>query len=189
MNWQSIKGWFDYQDWYSYLTDEAPPGAVLVEVGVWLGRSVCFLGEYARRENKGLKIFAVDSFAGGCDGLDVEARRMADDGKTLYDRFVENVGGCGLSGVITPVVGDSAGSADKFADGSCWSVFIDADHRSEFVTRDVRAWLPKVAPGGWLSGHDANRDSVMNPVYELLGKPNVELKSRGWVWAYRKPLV
>jgi len=33
-------------------------------------------------------------------------------------------------------------------------IFIDADHRYEFVNCDVNSWWPIVKPGGILSGHD-----------------------------------
>lgn len=33
-------------------------------------------------------------------------------------------------------------------------VFIDADHSYEGCLADIRAWLPKVKPGGWIGGHD-----------------------------------
>lgn len=37
-------------------------------------------------------------------------------------------------------------------------VFIDGDHSYEAVYTDIRAWLPKVKPGGWIGGHDYAND-------------------------------
>jgi predicted O-methyltransferase YrrM len=45
-------------------------------------------------------------------------------------------------------------SATRFKDASVDLVFIDADHSAEWVERDLRAWRPKVRPGGILAGHD-----------------------------------
>lgn len=49
----------------------------------------------------------------------------------------------------------TAPSAGFFEDGSLDFVFIDADHTQEGVSADIRAWLPKIRPGGALTGHDA----------------------------------
>lgn len=37
-------------------------------------------------------------------------------------------------------------------------VFLDGDHGYEAVSADIRAWWPKIAPGGWLGGHDYRTD-------------------------------
>lgn len=39
-------------------------------------------------------------------------------------------------------------------DSSLDFVFIDADHSYEGCKADIEAWLPKVKPGGFISGHD-----------------------------------
>jgi predicted O-methyltransferase YrrM len=39
-------------------------------------------------------------------------------------------------------------------DGSLDFVYIDADHRFDFVMRDVIEWSKKVRPGGIVAGHD-----------------------------------
>ena len=37
-------------------------------------------------------------------------------------------------------------------------VFIDADHSYEYAFADLLLWYPKVKTGGWLAGHDYNRN-------------------------------
>ena len=49
---------------------------------------------------------------------------------------------------------DSVKAAECVEDESLDFVFIDADHSYEGVSRDVKAWLPKVRPGGLMGGHD-----------------------------------
>jgi len=43
-----------------------------------------------------------------------------------------------------------------FPDASIAWVHLDARHDREHLLADIAAWLPKVAPGGWLSGDDYN---------------------------------
>lgn len=45
-------------------------------------------------------------------------------------------------------------AAQHIADESLDFVFIDADHSYEGCLADLRAWYPKVKPGGLFSGHD-----------------------------------
>ena len=53
---------------------------------------------------------------------------------------------------IWRMTGDEA--AERIEDGSLDFVYIDARHDYNSVKSDLRAWLPKIAPGGVISGHD-----------------------------------
>lgn len=54
----------------------------------------------------------------------------------------------------TIVHADSQAAADSVKDGNLQFVFVDADHTYEGVRADIKAWWPKVRPGGILCGHD-----------------------------------
>lgn len=41
-----------------------------------------------------------------------------------------------------------------FQDQELDFVYIDGDHSYDFVSKDIKAWWPKIKPGGILSGHD-----------------------------------
>lgn len=48
----------------------------------------------------------------------------------------------------------SLDAADRFADGSLRWVYIDTDHSYRTTRDELRAYAPKVEPGGLLAGHD-----------------------------------
>jgi hypothetical protein len=45
-------------------------------------------------------------------------------------------------------------AANDFTDESLDFVYIDANHNYDHVLADIKSWLPKVKPGGIVSGHD-----------------------------------
>jgi predicted O-methyltransferase YrrM len=81
---------------------------------------------------------------------------------------------------ITELRGISWEMADKVEDGSLDFVFIDADHEYESVIRDIKAWAPKVKPGGLVSGHDTHFPGVLKAINELI--PNWKPANVDHVW-------
>ena len=63
-------------------------------------------------------------------------------------------------------------------------VFIDAGHMYEEVKEDISLWLPKVKPGGVISGHDYSNKwpGVAAAVNEMFGKPT---EIHGTIWVIR----
>lgn len=45
-------------------------------------------------------------------------------------------------------------AAPQIKDGSLDFVFIDGDHSYNGCKTDIKLWLPKIKPGGWIGGHD-----------------------------------
>lgn len=80
---------------------------------------------------------------------------------------------------LTVLEGVSWKQADKVEDASLDFCFIDASHDLVSVLKDLKAWAPKVKPGGMLCGHDAHWNGVKSalkelyPAYELAGIDNV----------------
>jgi hypothetical protein len=74
----------------------------------------------------------------------------------------------------------SQAAAKRFSPQEADCVFIDGDHREEYVAADIDAWRSHVKPGGWLTGHDWNWPSVRAAVLARLGTPE---QRAGNVWA------
>ncbi len=151
----SVPGWFNYRDMYQMIVDKAPAGSTVVEIGVYRGRSLAYMAEYAALVGKKLDIVGIDQFDPGWKPVRPMPVRMPYTDSDDMLRGVSSVlAECAPWNTPRLVRGDSAESAALFPDGSVFAVWIDGDHSEEGVRRDVLAWLPKVAPGGILAGHD-----------------------------------
>lgn len=64
---------------------------------------------------------------------------------------------------------ESDRAATIFDNGEFDFVFVDADHRTEAVIADCRAWLPKIRAGGMMVGHDEDWPSVRAALSEVFG--------------------
>jgi len=177
--WEAIPGWFDFQDVYDEFA-VAPDGSIIVEVGSWLGRSTAYLATRLKERGACVEFYAVDTWRGS-QSEQGQLDHVEDAGGSLFWHWHGNMLGCHVRGYVSPMVCDSVSGADRFADASVWRVFIDGDHAHEAVLRDVRAWLPKLAPGGVIAGHDYDRESVKGAVAEALGDRKVEQRPpRSW---------
>lgn len=77
----------------------------------------------------------------------------------------------------------SVDAAQSFDDESVDVVYLDGDHSLTAVRADIRAWMPKLRPGGWLAGHDYYWEfpGVLRGVHELVGKPERVFRDGSWV--------
>jgi hypothetical protein len=76
----------------------------------------------------------------------------------MFHLFAENVRRYRGQAVIRPLMMPSTEASALFPDESLDLVFIDGNHGYSHVKQDIRAWLPKVRPGGVLCGHDCDAD-------------------------------
>jgi hypothetical protein len=59
----------------------------------------------------------------------------------------------------------SMDAVKRFGDESLDFVYIDADHRFEYVTNDIAEWSKKVRTGGIISGHDYTQSRNRKATY------------------------
>jgi len=154
-----IPNWFDYPDLYKQLAEQIPEGATFVEVGAWVGHSVSYFASEVKRLGKKVRIVAIDTFKGSAtEDLQKDIAQHA--GGNFRNLFDATLSEAGVLDMVDVIEADSVAAADHFEDGSTWGVFIDADHTTEGVLRDIAAWQPKVAAGGVLAGHDIDSEGV-----------------------------
>jgi hypothetical protein len=191
LTWNDIPGWFEWRSAQEEAADQFPEGSRFVEVGNYLGRSLCSLGEVVGRTGKRITLIGVDSCRGsgaeGPAGRDYHGAAVAEGGGTLAGSLHKNIIACGYEASISLIVADSVTAATFFADGSIDWVHLDARHDSPHVKADIAAWLPKVRRGGWLSGDDYDAEKwpeVVAAVNEML--PRAQPWSvHQWRWELR----
>lgn len=180
-----IPGWFSFRPVYDLFAAEAPPGSTVVELGVFCGRSLAYLAGVLKP--KGCRVVGVDSFLGSPEfetGVKFEGKPWAEAPRgILATMAIQNLEAAGVLGEVSLVVSDSARAAELFSDGSVWAVFVDADHSYEGVRRDIAAWWPKVAPGGYVAGDDWRPDfpGVERAVRSILDPVSVDADLGVWI--------
>ena len=111
-------------------------------------------------------------------GVDIESNECI---RAVYDNF---------SNRSVFFERDSVEVAQFLANGMFDLVFVDADHTYDAVVRDLRAWAPKVRPGGIFAGHDYGWEfpGVVRAVQEFALATGWRLQtSASNVWWFYKP--
>ncbi len=154
--WHDIDGWFTWRSAQEEAVSVFPAGSRFVEVGTYLGRSLCSLGEVVERSGKNIEVIGIDTCRGSGpeNGKDYHGGAVAEGGGTFAGALHKNVLDCGFGERITLIISDSVSAARLFSDASLDWVHLDARHDYVSVKADIEAWLPKVKVGGWLSGDD-----------------------------------
>jgi cephalosporin hydroxylase len=179
------EGWFSPGDIAAYMNlfEQVPMRSRVAELGVWQGRSLCSVADVILRKN--LQVHAVDTFLGTPGEPDI----VHDcDGK-LRQRFESNLVQFGISNHVIIHVGSTELVAQEMEAGSLHLAFLDADHDYESVLADIKAWMPKVAAGGVLCGHDYNSSGwdhvgVKDAVDELIGMDKIIVFPNSLIWAH-----
>jgi hypothetical protein len=186
--WYEIDGWFNWRSAQEEAVSRFPDGSRFVEVGIYLGRSLCSLAEVVERSGKRITVIGVDTCRGsgpeGRRGKDYHAGAVHQGGGTFAGALHKNLLDCGFGDNIQLIISDSVAAAELFSDASLDWVHLDARHDYESVTADIDAWLPKIRPGGWLSGDDYDKQkwpSVVKGVEDRL--PGAQLwANHQWRW-------
>ena len=198
LTWQQVPGWFDFDDVYQAAVDRAPPaGAHFVEVGVLCGRSALFMAEAIHRSKKQIAFDAVDPFA-----LSLEAIRHIvktypatcpggpEPGNPLFDTKPPSSDPdvvphilelSGLGNLVNLVRARGQLWAQNYPAESLDFVYVDAKHTYEDTEQILRAFAPKIRPGGVLGGHDYDLPDVRRAVQDVLGT-KIETYQYSFVW-------
>jgi predicted O-methyltransferase YrrM len=168
-----------------------PDRSVIVELGVWQGRSLLALAEACRGTSR--RVFAIDPWTDYDEGGGPVASRLGRWGlssfEEVYERFRANCRDLGLEPWIVTVRAPSLAAARRWAHGPIALLFIDANHAYEAVTADLETWTPLVRPGGLICGDDWDWQSVRQAVSEFITRypaARLQLPCNN-TWAFEVP--
>jgi predicted O-methyltransferase YrrM len=144
---RAIQGWMTPRElaFLFGIAHAVPPEGKVVEIGSWKGRSTVAICEGLQ----GASMYAVDTFGGDPVLMERYAEELKED--RVYKEFCDNTAAYAFLEVLRM---PSMEACVRFEDSSLDWVFIDGDHTFERVHEDITGWLPKVKPGGLISGHD-----------------------------------
>lgn len=175
MRWDEIPGWFQWRSGQEEAVRRFPQDSCFVEVGTYLGRSLCSLADVVKQSGKRFTVIGVDTCRGsgpeGPRAKDYHGAAVSQGGGTFAGALHKNIIDCGYGDTIQLIIADSLAASRMFADASVDWVHLDARHDYASVQADIRAWLPKVRVGGWLSGDDYDEikwPEVVKAVGDLL---------------------
>jgi hypothetical protein len=165
---EDIQGWADHLvPFYEHMVQTSPSGVTFVEVGAWRGRSTAHMAVEILNSGKYIFFYTVDTW----QGSEEHYKDYFDDITTdaLYNDFLKNVEP--VKHLVAPIRMSSTEAAALFEDNSLELVVLDGDHSYEGLSADIRAWWPKVKPGGIMAGDDYNEEywpSVCKAIHDVL---------------------
>lgn len=166
----NIQGWSDDFLWLYYnqvVKEPQDKQSKFAEIGVWRGRSACYIGELIKLSGKNIKLFAIDTWAGSDEQFHKDYISSIGGPDALYNEFKTNMTNAGLNEIVIPIRLKSVVAATTINDKSLDFIFIDGSHEYQDVKDDILAWLPKLAPNGEIWGHDADWHLVQQALNEI----------------------
>ena len=139
---EEIQGWFDWPKLYSEMVSKHN-NAKFVEVGVWNGKSTCFLGVEIVNQNKNISLDTVDNYP--------FLKYVYPKNKDAPLNYLKNIKPFKF---INHFYKESLEASRLYKNESIDFIFFDSEHTEEFAEKEIRAWLPKVKIEGYLGGHD-----------------------------------
>lgn len=168
------------------LAAQVPAGQVIVEIGAYRGRSTGWLALGAS-EGNGAHVYSVDPWEtrpldSWPDGY-FDRRVLAAYSETgVMDAYLAHLADCGVTDLVTPIQGYGETVGKTWTGPKVGLLYHDAEHTTEAVAKDLRAWLPHMADRAVVVLHDAG-----NPHFGVVdGAKRALGRVKAWDWAGRE---
>lgn len=128
-----------------------PSGGVIVEIGSYLGGSTIIMARGSMKARKG-KVYAIDPH--DYPNKRVKGGSVEDTSRIIYDRFTKNIiwAGVGRHVIHMHMTSKEAERKWKMPVSLLW---IDGNHRYEYVKEDFLLWKKHLKVGGIIAFHDS----------------------------------
>lgn len=152
-----------------------PVGCVIAEVGSFAGESTAIFLETGRVA----EMYCIDPYDDWfADDItnhpDHKGIRMMD----VYQTFKKSI--LDKYPQVQLLRSTSLVAAPMFKKDDFDLVYIDGRHEYDNVLADIKAWLPLVKSGGWITGHDIDLKGVNDAVFETVGAPDICFSDNSW---------
>lgn len=119
-----------------------------VEIGVASG---CFTKQILASWPSLAKLYAVDAWKHFEDGYSDSCNLDQSTQDQRFEQFKKDMEG---NEVVEIIRGLSLEVSTLFLNNSVDFIYLDANHSTPAVTKDLEHWWPKLKPGGIMAGHD-----------------------------------
>ena len=138
------------------LLERLPKGCLCAEIGVWKGDFSERILEVVRPARLDLidpwRAITGDGYEGARYGGRLEQGQAEMD--AIHAAVLERFARQRREGIVHVHRLSSLEAANRFGDGELDFVYIDGNHRYEFVKADLETYAAKIRPGGFLAGDD-----------------------------------
>lgn len=174
------------------LTKECNNG-VIVEIGSANGLSTIALALGSKAGHR-TKIYSIDPHAGGmaqdstisdgASGVGAPDVKYYTGQGSCNLQFYENIKKWKADDIVIPISDYSELAYKNFDNGQGWNkdiglLFIDADHRYNYVKLDIELWAKHVVSGGKIVLHDYTYPGVKRATTELISENPKYINFRG----------
>ena len=167
---------------------------VIVEIGSWTGLSTICLAA-GSKAGSNVKVYSIDPFIGSPyvpdpgskQAIDSNNEGMPDNkyyidqGKT-FDTFWKNVKRYGMENIVYPIKDYSELAVKRYPGDPIGLLFIDGDHRFNYVKKDFELWSPFLISKGMIVMHDIpfpGVDKVINMYIKVENGNFVDISEEG----------
>jgi len=178
-----IDGWMAEEE-LRWLAKKATEHKTVIEVGSWHGRSSRAIADNLPANGK---LYCVDTWGGSSGEPDAHGSAKQKEGDNAFIYFNKHMSEHLLTGKVRAIRMTSTNGAELLKDLAIQAdmIFIDADHNYENVKADIESYLPLLAPGGLICGHDYSEEQlvwvgVKQAVNERF--PNVSRAPKTSIW-------
>lgn len=138
-----------YQEIIDKVIELAQDDIIIVEIGVFLGGTTCYIASKLAEKGVRYTYIAIDNFK--FTNISHEHNQQYSKNVPPYIAYSTNLRK--TQAKVNTFIGDSIEISKVFKDKSIDFLYIDGDH-SEYCIGELEAWLPKMKEDSVIAGHD-----------------------------------